>query len=168
MFVIRVNKCGFESGNAFNQFYARFCVVHQDYFRDIEAEKNIGLSSIRSHARAPRGRFVFSVHCREWSAEICACVFLLRRHQSVVVAAYNIDFAAGASTEIAEENFVTATLQNRHANFAARRVEMTGFGRFLPRQEAVATGSKDRRWIGQGPNSWSSKDAVLFRNRCAG
>ena len=37
--------------------------------------------------------------------------FYFDKHQRVVVAAHNVDFAATASTEIAEENFVTATLQ---------------------------------------------------------
>ena len=73
-----------------------------------------GLSSIRSHASAPREiRFRFvSVHCREWPAEIFARArFYFDKHQRVIVAAHNVDFAATASTEIAEENFVTATLQ---------------------------------------------------------
>ena len=71
-----------------------------------------GLSSIRSHASAPREiRFRFS-HCREWSAEIFTRArFNFDKHQRVIVAAHNVDFAAAASTEIAEENFVTATLQ---------------------------------------------------------
>jgi hypothetical protein len=47
----------------------------------------------------------------QWPAEIFARArFNFDKHQGVVVAAYNIDFAATVSTEIAEENFVTATL----------------------------------------------------------
>jgi hypothetical protein len=37
--------------------------------------------------------------------------FYFDKHQRVFVTAYNVDFAATATTEIAEEDFVTATLQ---------------------------------------------------------
>ena len=73
-----------------------------------------GFSSIRSHASAPREiRFCFSRSTAvEWPAEIFARArFYFDKHQRVIVAAHNVDFAAAASTEIAEENFVTATLQ---------------------------------------------------------
>ncbi len=73
-----------------------------------------GLSSIRSHASAPREiRFCFvSVHCCQWPAEVFARArFYFDKHQGVIVAAHDVDFAASASTEIAEKNFVAATLQ---------------------------------------------------------
>jgi hypothetical protein len=48
----------------------------------------------------------------QWPAEIFTRArFYFDKHQGVIVAAHNVDFATTASTEIAEEDFVTATLQ---------------------------------------------------------
>ena len=108
-------RYGFESGNAFLINSTRGFASSATITSTTSKRKRIsGLSSIRSHASAPREiRFCFvSVHCLEWPAEIFARArFYFDKHQRVVVATHNVDFAATASTEIAEENFVTATLQ---------------------------------------------------------
>ena len=48
----------------------------------------------------------------QWTAKILARAgFYFDEHERVIVSAYNVDFAATASTEIAKQNFITATLQ---------------------------------------------------------
>ena len=97
-----------------DQFDVWLRIVGNDYFHHIEAEKNVGIikhSEPRQRAARDSLSF-FSVYCREWPAEIFtrAC-FYFDKHQRIIVTADNVDFAATASTEIAEQNFVTATLQ---------------------------------------------------------
>jgi len=85
-----------------------------DNFNYVEAEKYVRvLQHTQPAERAARNSLLFCAVDRfQWPAEIFARPgFHFDEHQGVVVAAYNIDFAATASTKIAEENFVTATLQ---------------------------------------------------------
>ena len=83
-------------------------------FHYVETEKYVRvLQHTQPGERAARNSLLFCAVDRfQWPAEVFARPgFYLDEHQSVVVAAYNVDFAATASTKIAEEDLVTATLQ---------------------------------------------------------
>src|SRR5262249_38959932 len=106
-------KYGFESGKAFLINSTRGSAPSPTITSTTSKRKSIsGFSSIRSHASAPREiRFCFAVHRFQWPAEIFAGPrFYFHKNERVIVTAYDVDFAATASAEVAEQNFVTATL----------------------------------------------------------
>jgi hypothetical protein len=89
-------------------------IPRNDYLDDVESEKNIRvIQHSQPGQRAAGDPLLFgAVHRYEGPAEIFACArFYFHEHQCVIVATDNVDFAAAASTEIAEEDFVTVTLQ---------------------------------------------------------
>jgi hypothetical protein len=97
-----------------DQFHARLRIVCDDYFYHIKTEKNVRVveHSQPSQPTARDSLSFFSVYSREWPTEIFAGPrFYFDKHQRVIVAAHNVDFAAAASAEISEQDFITATLQ---------------------------------------------------------
>jgi len=98
----------------FYQLYARFRTVLEDNFYHVEAEKDVRvLEHAQPRERAARNSLLFcAVNRFQWPAEIFArSRFYFDEHERVVIAAYHIDFAATTPTEIAEQNFITATLK---------------------------------------------------------
>ncbi len=163
-----------ERKGVLDQFYPGFRAFSDDNLHDVEAEKYFRvLQHTEPGECAARNSLLFcAVDGFQWPAEIFARAgFYFDEHERVIVSAYNVDFAATAPTEIAKQNFITATLQEPARQFLAPRAapEMTGLGRFRPGQEAVAPLV---RKIGDGSDKAriheASKDAVLFRNLCAG
>jgi hypothetical protein len=97
-----------------DQFDPRFRVLGDDNFNHVEAEKYVGIiQHSEPGQRTSRNSFLFcAINCFDRPAKIFARPrFYFDKHERVIVAAHNVDFAATASTEIAEEDFVTATLQ---------------------------------------------------------
>ena len=88
-----------------DQFDTRFRIVCHDHLHHVEPEKNIW---IIEHSQPREGAAGYSllfcaVHGRNRPAEIFARPrFYFDEHQRVVIAAHNVNFAATASTEIAE------------------------------------------------------------------
>ena len=98
----------------FNQFHPWLGVVDDDDFHNIESKKNVGIiEHSQPGQRAARNSLLFfPIHCLEWTAEIFACpCFYFHKHQRVVVTTDNVDFATAAAAKIAQQDFVTAMLQ---------------------------------------------------------
>jgi len=97
-----------------DQFDPRFRVRSEDNFYHVESEKDVRvLEHAQPGERAARNSLLFcAVNRFQWPAEIFARPrFYFDEHERVAIAAYHIDFAATTPTEIAEQNFVTATLE---------------------------------------------------------
>ena len=98
----------------FDQFNARFCITRNEHLDDIESEKDVGIiEHPQPGQRAAGDSLLFlPIHCLERAAEIfsTAC-FHFYEYESVVVTTDNINFATAAAAEIAQQDFVTATLQ---------------------------------------------------------
>jgi hypothetical protein len=99
---------------AFDQFNARFCITRNEYLDDIESEEDVGIiEHPQPRQRAARDSLLFRpIHCLERAAEIfsTAC-FHFYEHERVFVTTDNINFATAAAPEIAQQDFVTATLE---------------------------------------------------------
>jgi hypothetical protein len=83
-----------------NQFHPGVHVLRDDNFDHVEAEKNVG---IIEHSQPSQ--------CAARDSPSLFPRFYFDKNQRVTVAAYNIDFATGASAKITVQNFVTATLE---------------------------------------------------------
>jgi hypothetical protein len=97
-----------------NQFDARFRVICDDYFHDIESEKNVGIiQHSQPRQRASRNSPPFFVINRfHGPAEILATAgFYFDKYQRVIVTADDVYFTTAATAEIAEEDLVTVTLE---------------------------------------------------------
>jgi hypothetical protein len=97
-----------------DQFNPWFRAIGADHFHDIESEKNIG---VVEHSQ-PRQRTArnslpfFAIHRFYRPAEMFVRArFHFHKNQRVIVTTYNVNFAAAAAAEIAQQDFVTATLQ---------------------------------------------------------
>lgn len=103
-----------EWKSVFDQFDPRFDAISDNHLHYVESEKYIRvLQHPEPRQRATGDSFPFvAIHCSQWPAEIFPRPrFYFDKHKRVVVATYDVDFAAGAAPEIAEQNFVTATLE---------------------------------------------------------
>ena len=97
-----------------DEFDARFRVIYNNHFHHIEPEKNVGVikHSQPGQCAARNSLLFFSINRRYGSAEVFARArFHFDKHQRVVIATDDVDLAAAAPTEIAEQDFVTATSQ---------------------------------------------------------
>ena len=109
-----------EGECVFDQLNARFGTILDDYLHHIESENDVRvLEHAQPGERAARNSLLFcTVNRFQWPAEIFAgSRFHFYEHERVVIATHHIDFAAAASAEIAEQNFVTATLQESARQF---------------------------------------------------
>jgi len=107
-----------------DQFKARFRVIRNDDFHNIEPEKNI---RVVEHAQpgqsAARNAFLFlSIDGGNRPAKIFprACLYF-DEYERVVIAADNVDLAAAASLEVAVENLVAVMPQESTRQFLAVR-----------------------------------------------
>jgi hypothetical protein len=89
-------------------------MTRNEYLDDVESEKDVGIiEHPQPCQRAARDSFLFlPIHRLERAAEIfsTAC-FHFYEYESVFVTTDNINFATAATAEIAQQDFVTATLQ---------------------------------------------------------
>ena len=98
----------------FDQFNARLCITRNEYLDDVESKKDVRIiEHPQPCQRAARDSLLFlPIHCLERAAEIFSTTcFHLYEHECVFVTTNNINFAAAATAEIAQQDFVTATLQ---------------------------------------------------------
>jgi hypothetical protein len=97
-----------------DQFKARFRVGSDNHFYDIESEKNIGIiEHSQPCKRTARNSLpFFAIHRFHRPAEMFVRArFHFHKDQRVIVTTDNINFAAAAAAEIAQQDFVTVTLQ---------------------------------------------------------
>jgi hypothetical protein len=95
-----------------DQFDARFPIIHDNDLHDIKSKKNIRIvEHSQPSERAARNSLpFFSINRFHGPAEIFATPgFHFDKYKGVIVTTDDIDLAATASTEIAEENFVAVT-----------------------------------------------------------
>jgi len=98
----------------FDNFNARLRVARNDYFNDIESEKNIWIieHSQPSERAARNSLLFFSINGFERPTEVFTrTCFYFDEHERMPVTADNVNLAACATAEIAEQYFVTATLE---------------------------------------------------------
>ena len=98
----------------FDQFHARFPVVRDNHFNNIESEENIGIIQHSQPGQSPTRNALsfFSINCFERPPKIFAAAGLyFNKHQCVIVTTHNIDLTAAATAEIAEEDFVSVTFE---------------------------------------------------------
>ena len=144
-----------------NQFHSGFCIVGDHDFHNIEPEKNIGIiQHSQPGQRATRNSLsFFSIHRFDGPAEIFARHgFLLQQ----IPACHCHDIQHRFHRHCDRGNCGRG-LCNRYASdsgtLTSRRARLVGDDRIWATssnaRSGCATGSKDRRWIGQGPNSWS-------------
>src|SRR5207249_4163312 len=113
----------------------------------IESEKNVGIieHSQPGQRAARNSLLLFAIHCFHWPAKILAAArFHFNKYQRVIVTTDNVDFTAAATAEIAQQDFVTATLE------------------VAPPVRKIGDGS------GKGRIHGASGDAVRCRNLYAG
>jgi hypothetical protein len=107
-----------------DQFKARFQVIRNDDFHDIEAEKDIGvIEHPQPGQAAARNSFLFlSINGGNRPSKIFPRARLhFDEHERVVITADNVDLAAAASLEVAVENLVAVTPQESTRQFLAVR-----------------------------------------------
>jgi len=122
-----------ERKRVFDQFDARFGVVRDNDFNNIESKEDIRIIQHSEPGQRPAGNSLsfFSIDRFEGPAEIFATAGLyFDKNQRVVITTDNIDLTANAAPEIAEENFVTVTLEIAARQVLAQRTspKMTGPG----------------------------------------
>jgi hypothetical protein len=103
-----------ERERVLDQFEARFGVVGNDDFHNIESEEDVGIIEHSKPGKcAARNSLSFvAIHGFYRAAEIFAASGLyFNKHQCVIVTTDNINLTAAATAEIAEENLVTVTLE---------------------------------------------------------
>ncbi len=92
----------------------RLCVIRDDDFNNIESKKNVGIIEHSQPGQRAAGNSLlfFQIHRFERPAEIFArACFYFHKYQRVVVTTDNVDLATAAAAEIAQQDFVTAMLQ---------------------------------------------------------
>ncbi len=105
-----------------DQFKARFRVIRNDDFHNIEPEKNIRIveHSQPGQSAARNAFLLLSIDCGNRPAKIFArACFYFDKHERVVIAADNVDLAAAASLEVAVENLVAVMPQESTRQFLA-------------------------------------------------
>ena len=156
-------RYGFDSGNAFLINSTRGFASSATITSTTSKRKRMsGLSSIRSHASAPREiRFRFSrstaANGRPKSSRVRVFTSINTR---VSLSRQQRRFRRHCVHGNCGREFC-----NRYASgtgtLISRRARRAGDDRIWTisskARSGCATGSKDRRWIGQGPNSWSFK-----------
>ena len=103
-----------ERKRVFDQLDAGFGVVRNNDFNNIESKEDIRIIQHSEPGQRPAGNSLsfFSIDRFEGPAEIFTPAGLyFDKNQRVVITTDNIDLAANAAPEIAEENFVTVTLE---------------------------------------------------------
>jgi len=101
-----------ERKRVFDYLYARFRAIRDDDLNNVKSKKNIGIiEHPQPGQRASRNSLAFlPINRFDGPAEIFTCPgFHFDKYKSVIVTTDDIDLAAAASTEIAEENFVAVT-----------------------------------------------------------
>ena len=107
-----------------DQLQPWLCIFRDNYFDDVEAEKNVGIvEQAKPGESAARDAFLFlSTHCLDGPAEIFSCArFHFDEDKRVVVAADDVDLAATVPAEITVKNFVAFFAQKTDGQFFAER-----------------------------------------------
>ena len=126
-----------------DQFKPWFRVVCNDYFHNIEPEKNIGIVEHPQPSQsAARNAFLFlSIDGCNRPAEVFPRARLyFDEYERVVIATDNVDLAAAASLEVTVKNLVPVTPQESTRQLLAVRAapEMDRFPRVPQEREVVA------------------------------
>ena len=103
-----------ERESVLDQFEARFGVVGNDDFHDIESEKDVGIIQHSQPGQSPTRNALsfFSVDRFKGPPKIFAAAgFYFNKHQCVIVTTDNIDFTAAPTAEITEEDFVSVAFE---------------------------------------------------------
>ena len=97
-----------------DQFNTWLRVISDDDFNNIESEKDVGIieHSQPGQRTARDSLLFFPIHRFERPTKIFACAcFYFHKYERVLVTTDNVDLATAATAEIAQQDFVTATLE---------------------------------------------------------
>jgi hypothetical protein len=106
-FLIDVRR-GKREGIA-EQFQARRCSLRDDYFHDIEPEKNVGIAEQTQpgEAAARNSLSLVAIHRIERPAKLLpGSGFDLHENQGVAIATNQVDLSTGSAAEITRQDFV--------------------------------------------------------------
>src|SRR2546425_12164279 len=131
----------------------RIAVIGQQNLHDVETKTDIGIVQQTQPGKTSFGnaQLLLSVYCLDRPTKIFVTArFHFDENERVAVAADDVDLASAAGAEIAVENFVAVTPQESASQFlppARRDGDVQAIS--ASARSGCATGSKERRWIGQ-------------------
>ena len=134
----------------------RIAVIGQQNFHDVETKNDIGIVQQTQPGKTSFGnaQLLLSVYCLDRPTKIFVTArFHFDENERVAVAADDVDLASAAGAKIPVENFAAVAPQESASQFLPARRDGDLQAISASARSGCATGSKERRWIGQGPNS---------------